>query len=93
MRVNRYATETPSTPRLPAIFMDLEIINRLYLELSQVATVTTAKELRIHDKIGEARNAAMELSFKIRQMPASYSRGQIRKLASNLERMLNEILP
>jgi hypothetical protein len=31
--------------------MDLEIINRLYLELSHVATAKTAKEIALEDKI------------------------------------------
>jgi hypothetical protein len=31
--------------------MDLEIINRLYLELSQFATAKTAKEIQLEDKL------------------------------------------
>lgn len=35
--------------------MDLEIINKLYLELSQVATAKTARELELEDLLRSAR--------------------------------------
>ena len=35
--------------------MDLEIINRLYLELSQVATAKTRRELELEDLLASAR--------------------------------------
>ena len=35
--------------------MDLEIINKLYLELSQVATAKTARELDLEDLLRSAR--------------------------------------
>lgn len=35
--------------------MELEIINKLFLELSQVATAKTAKELALEDKLERCR--------------------------------------
>jgi hypothetical protein len=35
--------------------MDLEIVNRLYLELSQIATVKTKREIELEDVLISAR--------------------------------------
>lgn len=37
--------------------MNLEIVNKLFLELSQVATATTGKELRLEAALREILNA------------------------------------
>ncbi len=39
--------------------MELEIINKLFLELSQVATARTARELELEDLLTSARAIAM----------------------------------
>lgn len=73
--------------------MDLEIINRLYLELSQVATATTAKELKLQQGIGEARQAAMELCWQIEKSGASEELTKCSVMASELQSKLNDLLP
>ena len=73
--------------------MDLDIINRLYLELSQVATATTGQELRLHKGIGEARQAAMDLCHQIEKSGASPELTQCSVMASALVNQLNDLLP
>ena len=75
--------------------MELETINKLYLELSQVATATTGNEERLHKGIGDARSIAMQIQFEIAK-----SKGgprdklkQVEKMASRLEFLLNDLLP
>ncbi len=41
--------------------MELETINKLYLELSQIATATTDSELKLLDKINEVKKQREEL--------------------------------
>lgn len=73
--------------------MDLDIINRLYLELSQVATATTGQELKLHKGIGDARSAALNLCYEIEKLPASAQSTKLSLLASALQSHLNELLP
>ena len=44
--------------------MDLEIINKLFLELSQIATATTAKEVRLLELLKES-NECLRSAFSI----------------------------
>ena len=37
--------------------MELETINKLYLELSQITTATTAREILLRTQLAEAQNA------------------------------------
>jgi len=43
--------------------MQLETINKLYLELSQVATATTARELILIDSLKEAYDQIMSATY------------------------------
>lgn len=73
--------------------MDLEIINRLFLELSQVATATTGQELKLQKGIGAAREAAQKLCWQIEKCGASPELTEASVLASKLQEQLNELLP
>jgi hypothetical protein len=73
--------------------MGLDIINRLFLELSQFATATTAKELALQKGIGEARQAALELCYAIESAGASQALTNCSIMASSLQQKLNELLP
>ncbi len=73
--------------------MQLETINKLYLELSQVATATAAKELALHEGIGEARQIAMELCWQIEKSGASEELTKCSLMAASLEAKLNDLLP
>lgn len=42
--------------------MELETINRLYLELSQIATAKTARELELESEIQQLRSQCEEMS-------------------------------
>lgn len=44
--------------------MDVEIINKLFLELSQVATATTAKEVRLLELLKES-NECLRSAYSI----------------------------
>jgi hypothetical protein len=72
---------------------DTEAIDRLYLELSQFTTATTAKEIAYQKGIGEARSAAMNLCYAIEELPASEQQTKVSIQASDLVRQLNELLP
>ena len=43
--------------------MELEIINKLYLELSQVTTATTAREILLQKQLAEAQRDAERWSW------------------------------
>ena len=73
--------------------MELDIINRLYLELSRVATATTAKELKLQKGIGDARQTAMELCWQIEKSGASEELTKCSVMASELQSKLNDLLP
>lgn len=73
--------------------MQLETINKLYLELSQVSTATTAKELAIQQGVGEARQAALELCWQIEKCGASEELTKASVMASELHSKLNDLLP
>lgn len=72
---------------------DTETIDRIFLELSQFTTATTAKEIAMQSGIGEARQAAMELCWEIEKLPASEQQTKVSIQASDLVRQLNELLP
>ena len=72
--------------------MQLETINRLYLELSQVATVDTAKEIKLRHGIGDARQQAHALCWQIEKCGASQDLTQASIMASALQSQLNELL-
>lgn len=72
--------------------MELATINRLYLELSQVATATTGKELKLQAGIGEACNDAMELCWQIEKSGASEELTKCSIMASALEMKLKDLL-
>jgi hypothetical protein len=73
--------------------MQLDTINSLYLELSQVATATTAKEIKLHRGIGDARSAALNLCYEIENLPASEQQTKVSVLATALQKRLNDLLP
>lgn len=72
---------------------DTEIIDRLFLELSQFSQATTGKELALHEGIGEARKLSLELSWQIEKCGASPELTKASVMASELEAHLNELLP
>ena len=43
--------------------MELETINKLYLELSQITTATTAREILLQKQLAEARRDAERYSW------------------------------
>ena len=43
--------------------MELETINKLYLELSQITTATTAREILLQKQLAEARRDAERLDW------------------------------
>ena len=45
--------------------MELEIINKLYLELSQITTATTAREILLQKQLAEAKRDAERLDWII----------------------------
>ncbi len=45
--------------------MELETINKLYLELSQITTATTAREIFLQKQLAEARRDAERLDWII----------------------------
>jgi hypothetical protein len=51
--------------------MGLETINKLYLELSQVATAKTENEIRLQTVVDEAAKKALDLSWQIEKCDAS----------------------
>lgn len=69
-----------------------DTINRLYLELSQVATATTEKEMKMRAGIGNARQAAMELCWQIEKLPASEECTKASIMAAQLQSLLNDLL-
>ena len=72
---------------------DTEVIDRLFLELSQFTRATTAKELKLINGIGEARQAAMELSWQIEKCGASPELTKASEMAAALGAKLNDLLP
>lgn len=73
--------------------MELETINRLYLELSQVATATTGQELKLQEGIKEARKILTELRWQIERSGASPALTKIAVIAAQLEWTLRDLLP
>ena len=47
--------------------MELETINKLYLELSQITTATTAREILLQKKLAEAQRDSERLDWMIEQ--------------------------
>ena len=47
--------------------MELEIINKLYLELSQITTATTAREILLQKQLAEAQRDSERLDWMIEQ--------------------------
>ena len=73
--------------------MELDTINSLYLELSQVATATTGREIAMRNKIGDAREKALKLCWQIEKCGASDELTTASVMASDLSSFLNELLP
>lgn len=57
--------------------MELETINKLYLELSQIATATTGKELALSAENRELRNALKDANSKCRSAYQVAGRGGV----------------
>lgn len=70
---------------------ELEIINKLYLELSQVATAETANERRLNAGIVKAHEAALALCHQIEKIGASPEQTNASVMASQLRAMLQEL--
>lgn len=68
--------------------MQLETINKLFLELSQVATAKTANEIALEDKLKEANLAARKLCDTIEKSGASPELTEISLQASALYKKL-----
>ena len=47
--------------------MELETINKLYLELSQITTATTAREILLRSQLAEAQRDSERLDWMIEQ--------------------------
>ena len=47
--------------------MELETINKLYLELSQITTATTAREILLQKQLAEAQRDSERLDWMIEQ--------------------------
>ncbi len=47
--------------------MELETINKLYLELSQITTATTAREILLQKQLAEAQKDSERLDWMIEQ--------------------------
>lgn len=72
--------------------MELETINRLYLELSQISTATTAKEIKLKNGIHEAVLMVTELCYKIEQCGASDALTKCSVAAISLKTKLSTLL-
>lgn len=68
--------------------MELDTINKLFLELSQVATATTAKELALEEKLKSGAEAAYKLCLQIEASGASPELTECSIQASHLHDML-----
>lgn len=73
--------------------MDLDLINTLFLELSQVATATTSRERALQNGISQAREDALKLCWQIEESGASPALTKCSEMALALHTMLNELLP
>jgi hypothetical protein len=75
--------------------MELETINKLYLELSQVATATTKREREINEGIGAARNMAFQIAFELRvdRRKKDARTARAIEIAEALQAKLNDLLP
>ncbi len=72
--------------------MELQIINKLYLELSQIATAKTELELELTCKIAEALQMALNLCWTIERVPASPEQTEISVAACMLREFLDSTL-
>lgn len=68
--------------------MELETINKLYLELSQVATAMTEKEIKSRQRLVVIHHKMMELCREIQNLPPSVQREYVTKLAVSLREQL-----
>jgi len=50
--------------------MDLEIINKLYLELSQVTTAKTKREINLEDQVMDLQQDALEHNKRMAKIPS-----------------------
>ena len=59
--------------------MELETINKLYLELSQITTATTAREILLQKQLAEAKKDSESLDWiekiALRELPSPPRRG------------------
>ncbi len=69
--------------------MELETINNLYLELSQVATANTQKECNLVKRLNDARALAYELQLQIERSGASPELTECSVIAQKLSTLLN----
>ena len=73
--------------------MQLETINKLYLELSQITTARNSKEITLLNGINQAKNAALEICYQIEKSGASEELTKLSVLASQLHNFLGSLLP
>lgn len=72
--------------------MELETINKLYLELSQIATAKTKRELDLECILTQARDECLELCYQIEKSGASPELTQCSIMANSLYNYLKIML-
>lgn len=71
--------------------MELEIINKLFLELSQIATTKTARELGLERGISCAQEGTYQLCLMIEDAGASPKLTECSIKASELRKFLSKL--
>jgi hypothetical protein len=71
--------------------MELEIINKLFLELSQIATAKTRRELDMEARLKRAADVCYQLCLQIESSGASPELTQCSVMAANLLSQLIEL--
>ena len=70
--------------------MELETINKLYLELSQITTATTAREILLQKQLAEAQDALQAAQRLFREALPKFNWGAS-FLDANAIQLLNEV--
>lgn len=71
--------------------MELDTINKLYLELSQIATAKTQKDIHLINGLVDIRETSLALCHKIEAAGASEELTELSLLASHLYREIRKI--
>ncbi len=73
--------------------MELKTINKLYLELSQISTAKTKRELELEFGIGEIRSCAVKLSKKMDGFMSHKKICDITLIIKEINDLSNDLLP